>query len=113
MESDSLVNRTVPLVDFVPASIVSSDGFIPIHRRDKRKRARIFESSDIGDVDNCLVNDNNGDTASSENGEAVDVIIDDVNSDSNNIVSAQASNSSVANHSTASMNDNSTNNTIS
>ena len=42
MESDSLVNRTVPPVDFVPASIVSSDGFIPIRRRDKGKRARIF-----------------------------------------------------------------------
>ena len=73
----------------------------------------IFESSGIGNVDNCLVNDNNGDTASSENGEAVDIITDDVNSDSNNIVSGQASNSSVANHSTASMNDNSTNNNIS
>ena len=60
-----------------------------------------------------MVNDNNGDTASSENGETVDIIIDDVNSDSNNIVSGQASNSSVANHSTASMNDNSTNNNIS
>lgn len=107
MESDSLVNRTVPPVDFVPASIVSSDGFIPIRRRAKRKRARIFESSDIDNVDNCLVNDNNGDTASSENGQAVDIIIDDVNSDS------QASNSSVVNHSTASMNDNSTNNNIS
>ena len=113
MESDSLVNRTVPPVDFVPASIVSSDGFIPIRRRAKRKRARIFESSDIGNVDNCLVNDNNGGTASSKNGEAVDIIINDVNSDSNNIVSGQASNSSVANHSTASMNDNSTNNNIS
>ena len=65
-----------------------------------------FESSDIGNVDNCLVNDNNGDTASSENGQAVDIIIDDVNSDS------QASNSSFDNHSTASMNDNSTNNNI-
>ena len=60
-----------------------------------------------------MVNDNNGDTASSENGEAVDIIIYDVNSDSNNIVSGQASNSSVANHRTASMNDNSTNNNIS
>ena len=48
--------------------------------------ARIFESSDIGNVDNCLVNDNNGDTASSENGETIDIIIDAVNSDSNNIV---------------------------
>ena len=38
MESDSLVNRTVPHVKFVPASIVSSDGFIPIRRRAKRKR---------------------------------------------------------------------------
>ena len=94
IESDSLVNRTVPPVDFVPANIVSSDGFIPIRRRAKRKRARIFESSDIGNVDNCLVNDNNGDTASSENGEAVHIVIDDVNSDS------QASNSSAANHST-------------
>ena len=108
MESDSLVNRTVPPVEFVPASTVSSEGFIPIRRRAKRKRVRIFESSDIGNVDNCLVNDNNGDTASSENGETVDIIIiDDVNSDS------QASNSSVVNHSTASMNDNSTNNNIS
>ena len=107
MESDSLVNPTVPPVDFVPASIVSSDGFIPIRRMAKRKRARIFESSDIGNVDNCLVNDSNGDTASSANGQTVDIIIDDVNSDS------QASNSSVANHSTASMNDNSTNNNIS
>ena len=107
MESDSLVDRTVPAVDFVPASIVSSNGFTPIRRRAKRKPARIFESSDIGNVDNCLVNDNNGDTASNENGQAVDIIIDDVNSDS------QASNSSVANHSTASMNDNSTNNNIS
>ena len=88
------MSRTVPPVEFIPASTVSSDGFIPIRRRAKRKRARIFESSDI-------VNDNNGDTASSENGEAVDIIIDDVNSDSNNIVSGQASNSSVANHSTA------------
>ena len=113
MESDSLANRPVPPVEFVPASIVSSDGFIPIRRRAKRKRARIFESSDIGNDDNYLVNDNNGDTASSENGETVDIIIDDVNSDSNNIVSGQASNSSVANHSTASMNDNSTNNNIS
>ena len=107
MESDSLVNRTVPPVDFVPASIVSSDGFMPICRRAKRKRARIFESSDIDNVNICLVNDNNGNTASSENGQGVDIIIDDVNSDS------QASNSSVANHSTASMNDNSTNNNIS
>ena len=106
MESDSLVNHRVPPVEFVPASIVSSDRFILIRRRAKRKRARIFESSDI-------VNDNNGDTASSENGEAVDIIIDDVNSYSNNIVSGQASNSSVANHSTASMNDNSTNDNIS
>ncbi|XP_015768317.1 PREDICTED: uncharacterized protein DDB_G0288805-like [Acropora digitifera] len=113
MESDSLANRPVPPVEFVPASIVSSDGFIPIRRRAKRKRARIFESSDVGNDDNCLVNDNNGDTASSENGETVDIIIDDVNSDSNNIVSGQASNSSVANDSTASMNDNSTNNNIS
>ena len=113
MKSDSLVNRTVPPVEFVPTSIGSSDGFIPIRRRTKRKRARIFESSDIGNVDNCLVNDNNGGTASSENGETVDIIIDDVNSDSNNIVSGQVSNSSVANHSTASINDNSTNNNIS
>ena len=113
MESDSLVNHTVPLVEFVPASIVSSDGFIPIRRRAKRKRARIFESCDIANVDNCLVNDNNGDTASGENGETVDIVIDDVNSDSNNIVSGQASNSSVANHSTASMNDNRANNNIS
>ena len=113
MESDSLVNRTVLPVDFVPASIVSSEGFIPIRRKAKRKRARIFESSDIGNVDNCLLNDNNGDTASSENGEAVDIIIDDVDSDSNNIVSGQASNIGVSNHSTASMNDNSTNNNIS
>ena len=30
MESESLVNRTVLSVEFVPASIVSSDGFIPI-----------------------------------------------------------------------------------
>ncbi|XP_015778437.1 PREDICTED: uncharacterized protein DDB_G0288805-like [Acropora digitifera] len=110
MESDSLANRPVPPVEFVPASIVSSDGFIPIHRRPKRKRARIFESSDIGNDDNCLVNDNNGDTASSENGETVDITIDDVNSGSNN---GQASNNSIANHSTASMNDNSTNNNIS
>ena len=94
VESDSLVNRTVLPVEFVPGSIVSSDGFIPIRRRAKRKRAGIFESSDIGNVDNCLVNDNNGDTASSENGETVDIIIDDVNSYSNNIVSGQASNSS-------------------
>ena len=113
MESDSLANRPVPPVELVPASIVSSDAFIPIRRRAKRKRARIFESSDVGNDDNCLVNDNNGDTASSENGETVDIIIDDVNSDSNNIVSGQASNSSVANDSTASMNDNSTNNNIS
>ena len=113
MESDSLANRTVPLVEFVPLSTVSLDGFIPIRRRAKRKRARIFESSDIGNVDNCLVNDNNGDTACSENGETVDIVIDDVNSDSNNIVSGQASNSSVVNHSTVSMNDNSTNNNIS
>ena len=113
MESDSLVNRPVHPVEFVPASIVSSDGFIPIRRRAKRKRARIFESSDIGNVDNCLVNDNIGDTASIENGETVDIIIDDANSDSNNIVSTQASNSSVANYSNASMNDNSTNNNIS
>ena len=87
--------------------------FIPIRRRAKRKRARIFESSDIGNVDNCLVSDKNGDAASSENGETVDIIIEDVNSDNNIIVSGQASNSSVANHSTASMNDNSTNNNIS
>lgn len=38
IESDSLVNHTVAPVDFVPASIVSSDGFIPIRRRVKRKR---------------------------------------------------------------------------
>ena len=113
MESDSLVNCIVPPVEFVPASIVSSGGFIPIRRRAKRKRARIFESSDIGNVHNCLVKDNYGETASSENGETVDIIIDDVNSDSDNIVSGQASNSSVANHSTASMKDNSTNNNIS
>ena len=99
MESDSLVNRTVPPVEFVPESIVSSDGLIPIHRRAKRKRARIFESSDIANVDNCLVNDNNDDTASSENRVTVDIIINDV-----------SCNSSVVNHSTASMNDNSTNN---
>ena len=90
--------RTVPPVEFVPASAVSSDGFIPIRLGAKCKRARVFESNDIGNVDNCLVNDNNGDTASSENGETVDIIIEDVNSDSNNIVSGQASNSSVANH---------------
>ena len=113
MESDSLVNRTVPPFEFVPATTVSSNGFIPIRRRAKRKRARIFESSDIGNVYNCLVNDNNGDIASSENNETVDIIIDDVNCDSNNIASCQASNSSVANHSTASINDNSTNNSIS
>ena len=59
-----------------------------------------------------MVNDNNGDTASSENGETVDIIIDDANSDINNIVSGQASNSSVVNHSTVNMNDNSTNNNI-
>ena len=97
MESDYLANRPVPPVEFVPASNVSSDGFVPILRRAKRKRARIFESSDIGNVDNCLVNDNNGDIASSENGETVYSIIDDVNSD-NNIVSGQASNCSVVNH---------------
>ena len=107
------MNRTVPPVEFVPVSTVSSDRFIPIRRRAKRKRAKIFESSDIGNADNCLVNDNNGDTVISENGETVDIIIYDVNSNSNNIVSGQASNSSVANHSTASMNDNSTNNNIS
>ena len=50
-ESDSLVNRTVPPVEFVPASLVSSDGFLPIRRRAKRKRARIFESSDIANAD--------------------------------------------------------------
>ena len=60
-----------------------------------------------------LLNDNNGDTASSENVKTVNIIIDDVNSNSNNIVSGQAGNSSVANHSTASMNDNSTSNNIS
>ena len=109
VESDSLVNRTVTPAEFVPAGIVSSDGFTPIRRRAKRKRARIFESSDNGNVDNCLVNDNNGETASSENDETVDIIIDDVNSDSNNIVS----NSSVAKHSNACMNDNSTNSNIS
>ena len=107
------MNRTDPPGEFVPASIVSSDGFIPIRCRAKRKCARIFESSDIGNVDNCLVNGNNGDTASSEDGETIDIIIDNVNSDSNKIVSGQASNSSVANHSTASMNDNSTNSNIS
>ena len=78
-------NRTVNPVEFFPASTVSSDGSIAIRRRAKRKRARIFESSDIGNVDNCLVNDNNGDTASSENGETVDIIIGDVNSDSSNV----------------------------
>ena len=77
MESDSLVNRRVP-PDFAPASIVSSDGFMPICRRAKRKRARIFESRNIGNVNNCLVNDHNGDTASSENSQGVDFIIDDV-----------------------------------
>ena len=41
-ESDSLVNRTVPPGEFVPASIVSSDGFILIRCRAKRKCARIF-----------------------------------------------------------------------
>ena len=46
MESDSLVNRTVLPVEFVPASIISSDGFIPIRRRAKRNCAMIFESSD-------------------------------------------------------------------
>ena len=113
MESDSSVNRTVPPVEFFPASIVSSDGFLPIRGRAKHKRARIFESSDIANGDNCLVNDINGDTAGSENGYTVVIIIDDVNSGSNDIVSAQASNSSVANHRTASMNDSSTNNNIS
>ena len=106
MESDSLVNRTVPPFEFVPASLVSSYGFLPIRCRAKRKRARIFESSDIANADSCLVNDNSGDTASSENGETVDIIIDDVNSDSDNIVSGQARNSSAANHSTAGTNNN-------
>ena len=46
MESDSLVNRTVPPVKFAPASIVSSDGFLPIRLRTKRKRARTFEGSE-------------------------------------------------------------------
>ena len=59
MESDSFVNLSVPPVEFVPASIISSDGFTPIRCRTKRKRARIFESSDIGNVANCLVNDDN------------------------------------------------------
>ena len=114
MESDSLVNRTVHPVEFVLESTVSSDGFILIRRRAKRKRPRIFESSDVGNVDNCFVIYNNGDTARSENGETVDIIIDDVNSDSNNIISWQANNSSVANHSSAScMNGNSTINNIS
>ena len=84
MKFDSLVSRTVPAVEFVPASTVSSDGFKPIRRGANRKRARIFECSDIGNVDNCLVNDNKGYTASSEKGETVDITIDDVNSDSNN-----------------------------
>ena len=113
IESDSLVNCIVFLLNLslqVSSPLVD---LYPFAAGPQRKRARIFESSDIGNVDNCLVNDNNGDTASSENGETVDIIIDDVNSDSNNIVSGQASNSSVASHSTASMNDNSTNNNIS
>ena len=132
MESDSLVNRAVMNasalpVEFVPGSVVSSDGFLPIRRTAKRKRARIFESSDIGssddlggvgsffpgsgNVDNCGVND--CDTASSENGETVDIIIGDVNSASNNIVCGDAGNSCVANQSTASINDNSNDNNIS
>ena len=132
MESDFLVNRAVlngsalP-VEFVPASVVSSDGFLPIRRRAKCKRARIFESSDIGfsndlggvgsfcpgsgNVDNCAVND--CDTSGSENGETVDIIIGDVNSASNNIVCGDAGNSCVASHSTASINDNSNDNNIS
>ena len=132
MESDSLVNRTVlnasalP-VEFVPASVFSSDGFLPVRRRAKRKRARIFESTDIGssddlggggrfspgggNVDNCAVND--CDTASCENGETVNIIIGDVNSASNNIVCGDAGNSCVANHSTASINDNSSDKNIS
>ena len=73
----------------------------------------LLRAVNTANVDNCLVNDYNDDTASSENGETVDIIIDDGNSDSNNIVCVQAGNSSVANHSTASMNDNSTNNNIS
>ena len=117
MVSDSLVNRKVlnahvPPVEFVPASIVSSVGFLPIRSRAKRKRARIFESSDIGNakVNNCVVND--CDTASIENSETVDIIIDDVNSASNKIVSSDAGNSNVTNHSTASNIDSSSNNYI-
>ena len=132
MESDSLVNRAVlnasalP-VEFVPASVFSSDGFLPVRRRARRKRARIFESTDIGssddlggvgrfspgsgNVDNCAVND--CDTASCENGETVDIIIGDVNSASNNIVRGDDGNSCVANHSTAGINDNSSDKNIS
>ena len=55
MESDSLLNRTVPPFEFVPASIVSSDGFLTLRRRAKRKRAKIFESNDIANVDNWLM----------------------------------------------------------
>ena len=56
MQSDSLVNRAVldaPVlpVEFVPASVVSLDGFLLIRRRAKRKCARTFENSDIGSSD--------------------------------------------------------------
>ena len=118
MESDSLVNRKVlnahvPPVELVPVSIVSSDGFLPIRSRAKRRRARFFESSDIGTakVNNCVVND--CDTASIENSKTVDITIDDVSSATNKIVSSDAGNSNAANQSTASNIDSSSNNYIS
>ena len=64
-----------------------------------------------GDVDNCALND--CDTASSDNGETVDIIIGDVNTASNNIVCGDAGNSCFVNHSTASINDNSSDSNVS
>lgn len=95
----AVLDTPVLPVKFVPASVVSLDGFLLIRRMAKRKCARTFENSDIGssddlggvgsfspgsgNVDNCAVNDCN--TASSKNGETVDIIIGGVNSASNNI----------------------------
>ena len=45
--NQAVPNASALPVEFVPVSVVSSDGFLPIHRRAKRKRPRIFESSDI------------------------------------------------------------------
>ena len=47
----AVLDTPVLSVKFVPASVVSLDGFLTPRRRAKRKRARICEGSDIGSSD--------------------------------------------------------------